>query len=137
MIIENNRLILRPFTGGNLRGTDKYLRMYNCRDFFDESYPETRFYDPNNPGIEQRKRIYKDLTEYRKAVVRDIAKILNDTLKLDFSVRHWEIVMGNWLIRTTDALHYRFEIIRNAITENKFSSIIIFSDNTLDIAPVD
>ncbi len=111
--------------------------MYNIDSLFDEMHPNSCFHDPQNPKLTQRDQIYKDLTRYRKSLVLDIVQILNDTHKLDFSTRHWEIVIGDWLIRAIDALHHRFEIIKSAVEENKFSSIHMLTDENVELAPTD
>jgi putative transferase (TIGR04331 family) len=104
----------------------EWCRNYNRRDIWKQlNWSEIQF------EKDQRTRIIEAqfyTSSIKEELLCDLTKFLNKYHKLDFEIRHWNIILGHWLTRYVDTMYDRFFTIKNVLDNYDITSTIVFNE---------
>ncbi len=113
----------------------EWCKPYNLKSNYDKRRYSTIPYHWNDSKKLRRDHGY--LCRLHERVLAALAKSLNDLHNVSYSLRYWRIILGPWLLTYISTIWDRWENLRIAFEEKKFSSTIIVALDNKKLVPID
>ena len=103
---------------------ENYFLNYLARLGFDKNKYKEKFFfsiEPYGNKLHLKKNNERYIIKLCSAIEKDLFKKLNLVHLENNNYKYWKIILGNWLIRTSKIIFYRYKCIEKAIeNENNF-----------------